>query len=372
LYKNVAIEALEIPPHNVDARTGLAATLRAFETEFSITTALKFVKDNDVQELLERLVALKQLEFYAKYGDYLAIMCQRLKIESRVNETLNHEELSGWNAYWTSIAAKLEKEPWRAFLIGGHTDREQVKTHLAIYHACNRIGLDDKDAVTMIREYAYRNDLVHLSIDQFVLRGDFHPLAVTLFQDLKRLPVVIPHHLGHLEGLYQSLISAVIDENFTMTDMENPGSWVPKDVLASEFLSLKNKEKNAFEKAEKRRDQVIKAAELRFQAKVKDRVLIMQAALSRAESGDPSAIRSPISPSKRQASREHPASTARYGEEGKRGHDDQRKAWFKILAVQKEANKLVDSYEKQYGSFEEPVDYEMGVLWDWPLQERGL
>jgi hypothetical protein len=210
----------------------------------------------------------------------------------------------------------------------------------------------------MIAQYAQRNNLIYLSIDIYVQRGRFSDLAVSLANNLKQLPAVIPPQFGHLESLYYELICSVIHETFTIIDLENPFTWLPKMTLTETYVSHKDKEKTAAEETKKMRDKVIRIAENRFEAKVKARVLLMQAALFRTESSKPSAIRSPVSPSKRTASREHSNSVTRYGEERKKKHDQRRKEWNKILSIQRQANKLVDSYRKEYGLFKDPGNYE--------------
>lgn len=254
-----------------------------------------------MQGLMARLVAFKQLEFFARYGDYLAIMCQNLKTKSHVNETFNHEQFSGWNNYWTDINRRLKEEPWKEFLTGELADRDLVKTHLAVNDASGLIGLDSESTMDLIGQYAQRNELMHLSIDVYIQRGKFSDLAVNLATDLKQLPVVIPPYLSHLESLYHALICSVIEENYTIIDMENPHTRIPKATLAKVYMSMKRKEESAAEEAKKLREKVLKTAEARFEGKVKARVLIMRVALLRAESRDPLRIGSPSSAFKRKA-----------------------------------------------------------------------
>ena len=231
--------------------------------------------------------------------------------------------------------------------------------NLAVRNACGLIGIDSEDMLKLIALYADRNDLVHQSLDSYVKRGMVNDLAQSLARDLKQLSAIIPSHLNHLQSLYQNLIVTVIEENFDIIDLENPQTWIAKDTVKRAYLSYQEKEKWSAANAEKMRLDIAKAATKRFEQKVKARVLVMQAALSRLKSRENSSVSRSLSPSKRQASQEHPDSVARHQEGGKQHRMRQLKEWQKLTAIQQQANRLADAYEDDYGVLEEPDDHEL-------------
>src|SRR5690554_1270179 len=61
------------------------------------------VQDCTDTTLVQRLAELRRYEYAARYGDYLANVCQRLKTTVRLEGTLYFEQLGGWRRYWTTI-----------------------------------------------------------------------------------------------------------------------------------------------------------------------------------------------------------------------------------------------------------------------------
>lgn len=308
LYKDTAKELLETKPDDEETRMALTANLRAFEAEFQVNAALKAVRADDLQTLQERLVAFKRLEFHARYGDYLAMFCDGLKQRSRVAETLNFEQFGGWNRYWTDIQRDLTIEPWDTYVTESAAthDPSTVKTHLAVAHACQLIGLSFEDTLNVIALYADRNSLVHISIEARIRRGEFADLASSLSRDVKQLEAIMPPHLRHLKHLYRTLIVTIIEENFEVLDMEQPQTWQAKAALRENWINERKKAEDIEAARAKRRADIAEAAAKRFKKQIEGRTLAMQAVQTRLASTNSSHL-------KRKASSQHPASVARQG-----------------------------------------------------------
>ena len=124
-----------------------------------------------------------------RYGDYFAQACTRQKTHAEVDKIVGWESLS--KAYWTEIAGKIyEEEAAYDKVLKGEKLHEQVPTHLAIHQACNSVGFNMKDMLSVIMHYAKRNELMHTNFVPLIRAGKFKDISTILHNDLYDLRLV--------------------------------------------------------------------------------------------------------------------------------------------------------------------------------------
>jgi hypothetical protein len=110
--------------------------------------------------LQDELLNLQRTAFDARYGDILADACRKLKSEAEARK------VEGWNSlqgkYWTDIEHQLELEkPAYQKVLQGKDLHDQCPTHIAVSQACDRVGFNMRDMLSIIHHYATRNELLH-------------------------------------------------------------------------------------------------------------------------------------------------------------------------------------------------------------------
>ena len=143
-------------------------------------------RSQDQKELEKKFLRLKKLEYYLRYGDYLAQDCKALKDASK---ELNSKELQD---YWTNVNAKMKEERTLYNKHGSNTRPEVVSTLTAIWEAANAIRIDKDRAQWVIGRYAERNEMAHSTVLELLQAGYWTELALILYHDRKDLPLVVP------------------------------------------------------------------------------------------------------------------------------------------------------------------------------------
>ena len=141
------------------------------------------------KELEEKLLKLKRLEYFARYGDYLARELSFLRETPAVVKTGNHKDLQ---QYWTKINTKMQKEKSIYNGQGGKRDTGKMPTLLAIWNVANEVNLSTERVEWVIEHYAERNLLVHSIVTELMQIGRWTQLAELLYNDGKDLAVTIP------------------------------------------------------------------------------------------------------------------------------------------------------------------------------------
>lgn len=249
LYKATLKAVLEKEYDDNDEKKELLSSVLLFERDIYTRDFLRRPVDTGDLNLVERLSQLRHFEFAARYGDYLARVCDQLKITARMEETKCFEQLNVWDRYWTDINSDINKEhtSWRKWEARDPavTDAD-VKTTLAAFNACNAMGLNFDRVLRSIAMYADRSSLVHASIQRLVEQGQWHVLKDTLAQDLVDIPVVTPGHLRGNIPLLQETVQSVIDTYFDRRDghRDDPVFWTPKEEAYDRAAKMaKEKEK---------------------------------------------------------------------------------------------------------------------------------
>lgn len=144
------------------------STIRDHERSLQYMACLRLANTNSAQDLQDSLINLVRTQFYARYGDYFAQACTKLKTHAEVKKVVGWRSLS--NSYWTDISREIDAEKADYDKVPTEEDPdvmlklklyEAIPTQLAIIHACNAIGFNFNDTIALIKHYATCNELMH-------------------------------------------------------------------------------------------------------------------------------------------------------------------------------------------------------------------
>ena len=176
------------------------------------------------RDLEEKLLKLKRLEYYARYGDYLARELSFLREAAKMAKTVNHEELQ---QYWTTINTKMQNERTIYKGEGGKTDTDKIPTLLAVWNVAMEVNLPTERVEWVIEQYAERNLLVHSAVSELIQIGRWTGLAEILYNDAKDLAVTIPPSMKEDIANLSATISSLRQKFFLIDsgDEDSPWAW---------------------------------------------------------------------------------------------------------------------------------------------------
>ena len=181
------------------------AQIRDFEVDMQHQDGMRISASEEAQDLQDRLIDLKTMQYYARYGDIFASVRKHVKV------TAPRCELEGWQLlhrnYWIEINAKLrmESEAWKLIKITRKT--EACPTSIAVHHTCARIGVDPDEVIVAIGQYAELHRIPHSDLEELVRDGRWAILAKQLDYDRTKLHAVFPSSAT----VYLAIIGPIID-----------------------------------------------------------------------------------------------------------------------------------------------------------------
>ncbi|KAK3364306.1 hypothetical protein B0T25DRAFT_529761 [Lasiosphaeria hispida] len=355
LYKATVKSAIEKEWADDNERVTLLKTLFVYERELYINNALRLPSKHVDTSIMDRLLELRRYEFAARYGDYVGEVCKKLKVKAKEQSTLFFHQLHGWDRYWTDIAREIQNEAsdWDKWESGDETVKESIKTRLAVYNACNYIGLNFDETRQTIMLYGDRNSILHTSVLRLVEKGMWHKLSGLLHDDLRDLPIVTPLRFKSSIPILQHIIECVIDRYYQRDPSapHNYNRWTPKEESYRRAAELTESREQRAKRAAEEKARVQEAAIKRFKQMVKDYSYAHLAAhvagtpIPAGASSSSTIIKRRVRPDERDAR--------------EKGRKKQRIAWEGLVKVQKHAHRQVREYTETYGTSEPPLDPEV-------------
>jgi hypothetical protein len=236
LYTDAAENALA--SRNVDNRLSYCQQLYRYDNFIQQNTFLSMQRSQDQKELERKLLSLKKLEYYLRYGDYLAQECKALKDASK---ELNSKVLQD---YWTNVNARMKEERTLFKKHGDKTRPQDISTLTAIWEAANAIRIDRDRAQWVIGRHAERNEMAHSSVLELLQAGHWTELALILYHDRKDLPLVVPPEMNKDIERMTELIDNLRDKYYIIErgDEDEPDTWRPTEEAARFRAALRLKE----------------------------------------------------------------------------------------------------------------------------------
>jgi hypothetical protein len=221
------------------AKSNSLSLIRMHEEAIQFRSHLHLFETGDAQELQAKLLELMKLQFYARYGDAFADVCNRIRAEAESKKVLGWQTLCG--DYWTDINKKLMSEkPAYNEILAGADSHALCQTHMAISEVCLTVGFHLEETLSIISLYATRNEIVHADLQKMVKEGRFDDLKKRLSEDLSNLEKAISSIEGVQLNLMQKLLNGMIDRWFTKNpiDEANIQLWIPTQDLQDLFTEL--------------------------------------------------------------------------------------------------------------------------------------
>lgn len=365
LYKSALMGVLGEQYEDEEEKKDMLQQLIMCERQIYNRKFLRRPADNNEPSLVQRLSEGRRYEFAARYGDYMARVCEQIKTNAKVEKTEHFEKLYSWKRFWTDINHNLNQEhkaweQWNLRIPG--VSLNNVKTTLAVYSSCELMALNFDCALQAIAMYADRNNLVHKSITNLADQGKWTVLKETLCRDLADIPAVTPIHLRGNIPVLQEIMQAVVDQYFKRDEdaPNNPALWVPKKEALQNATKRDEEQASRVARNVAERQSIEKKAAKRYEELLKDHSMVHLAAA--LHSTDAPEGRLPErSPRKRSLTQDD---TQESNERFKR----QKKAWHTMVEQQKRCLQSLESYCDEFGSAEATVPPQVWL----DLQEEDI
>ena len=254
MYIETAETALAI--EDPDKRLFYCRQLYRYDNFIQMNGFLSMERSQEQRELEEKLLKLKRLEYFFRYGDYLA---QRCKVLKNASAELGSKELEN---YWTNIIKKMETEQSVWDKLRTKARPQDISTLTAIWQAATAIRIDSDRAEWVIKQYAERNEMAHSRVLELLQIGHWTELALILYHDRKDLPLVIPPDMNDDIERMTELIDDLRDQYFIIEkgDEEEPHTWRPTEEAARFRAALRSKEEEKERKKAEHMELITKKA----------------------------------------------------------------------------------------------------------------
>ena len=192
------------------------ALIREFEESLQYLDCLHPTASEDAQELQDRLAEFKTMQFYARYGDTFAAICNCLRVTAQRTKFAGWETLQG--SYWSVLNEKLKMESKAFQRVKTTGETEDCPASLTISWTCCCTGIEPNEVIGAIDRYANGNELLHLDLDDLVRDGRWLVLAERLVKDWVELFAAIPPNTT----MPLTLLEHIIDMHIEMLLIESP------------------------------------------------------------------------------------------------------------------------------------------------------
>ncbi len=199
-----------------------------------------------VIEMEQEILKLRQIEYFARYGDYLPT-----RIRAHASKTrFEGSNLLTDGRYWTDIAAKIKHEDQlleEQRRVGNTQGPVDGRYHLAISYACHSLGISKELVLWSVKEYGESNAGVHRDLEDLRKAGRAQDLAKILFTDREELSLTFSVIKSKVDiDALREIIQGEIDKWFDCDDPDDPYSWwaseALRDVRKQEKLRLEQQD----------------------------------------------------------------------------------------------------------------------------------
>lgn len=188
------------------------------------------IPDRATHSMAANLVELKQMVFYARYGDYVRDVCKTIRWEARVHDIAGWENIGG-TVKWNEISKKLKNEE-PDYSVDGTSKPDRTPTYRTIYEAAQSTGLDFKEVLTSIHMYGDRNANMHAGLEELVKSQSISDIAKTIYADLQDLSKLCPPDWPDRELCVRATILSLRDRWFDQSaGADDPGKWFASEAL---------------------------------------------------------------------------------------------------------------------------------------------
>ena len=177
-------------------------------------------KKPDIESLKHQIIEARKVSLLARYGDYFALVCHKLRTEAEISPSAHLAALRS-HSNWMEIAERARKDIARMvrpqFLKTGpwlDWEWQELPMLTAIGDAAEKAGLEFEPALYAVTKHGERTVLVHRSFKNMMKTGDYNQLAEALFHDLTDIPTLFDDRETHTRTLLTAIVENIIDRWF--------------------------------------------------------------------------------------------------------------------------------------------------------------
>ena len=238
-------------------KLAVAGSIRALEMVIQRNAFLSAEVFKQTQQMHENLLELRELQYHARYGDYVRIIPAKVRLHASHNKTSNWQLLCS-RFPWTEIAKKLQRHNQTMDSrrrMETAEDWDDYNTQAAVDNACYELGIDSTLAVWSIIEYGDRNRTFHRDLDSLIGEGNWKQLALVFYYDLEDINCVFSEIRTETDKrALKTVIRGEINRYFdTSWDPNDINKWVPTVAAFKEYdAALANKAGNGTAQAQQK------------------------------------------------------------------------------------------------------------------------
>ena len=240
-------------------KAALIQQIHEMEVSLNERAWLKGAPDDWRHEMMEGVVGLRRLQFFARYGDYLSIVCHKLRLSAAALQT-SGSSLIASSTRWHELAPIMLKQQKE------RDDRHNNPTAYKkpydydfpelreLENAAKACGLDVNQCLFAVQAYAQRNKALHRGIDDMIAEGDFQKLALTLYDDLADVPTAVGMSMARERKMLIGIIETLIRRWFNQPlGFNEPKAWIATPELLARYKTPAQAQAEAKAKAENKK-----------------------------------------------------------------------------------------------------------------------
>ncbi|KAK3361271.1 hypothetical protein B0T24DRAFT_642865 [Lasiosphaeria ovina] len=223
MYKTCLKAALENDGKDEQERQDLLETIHVFLEEIRGNREFRLPCDKVNTAVVDRLAMLRRYGLAIRYRLWTDMVYDGLHISKEESDPAWFERLPRWTQYWdqTRYFIAREASTWRGYLSSPpeNVEEKEIQTTLAIYRACNYMGLNFDDTMNTIDEHGDPKSIFYMSAWDMLEDVKWSELRETMYKDLGDLPAVMPAHMHAVIPALQHTIASVADKYADMLDL---------------------------------------------------------------------------------------------------------------------------------------------------------
>ena len=237
-------------------------------------------------ELEAKLLELKRLEYYLRYGDYLSGELKLIKDTAELVRTTDHKEFGN---YWNTVHSRLVNEREIFQHEGENCDSCKIPTLVAIWSISKELNLESDKVEWLISRYVERNIVAHSGIPEIIERGEWTQLARQLYLDKKELPLIVPmddeEEAKKMWSVIDCLVAKYLKIHFG--DEDSPAAWTATPQAFSLRDDLRSKEVSKKQAKSRHIEKIVKITNRAYRQQEKFEVQLEAAIIGKRKASTP-------------------------------------------------------------------------------------
>ncbi|MCJ1324087.1 hypothetical protein MMC10_000749 [Thelotrema lepadinum] len=198
------------------------------------------------------LLALRKLQMYSRYSDYLVGVCHQLHMASEATGNQSLSSQSRWTILAPLLIAQNEERNDRRANLSKYDDAHEKRFPEleSLEDAARTTSLRFDQYLRAVKVHGQRNEMARTDLEELAAHGDLGKIARALHSDLADIPAVLDRSLQTERTVLIAIIESIIDAWFTQPHgPTEPKSWKATEELYQQFVSKQEVETKSAKKA---------------------------------------------------------------------------------------------------------------------------